>query len=130
MPGSSRRREAQPLSLFSAVEPLGCRRHNGSDKSFLLAAALDNPDSSRPRDPAEATFNTLVLAAIALAAVALHLAYATGYGYFRDELCYLACANHRSFGYVDRPPLSIWLLYLQRSVLGDSLFTLSLLPAL
>ena len=46
-----------------------------------MAAALDNPDPSRPRDPAEATFNTLVLAAIALAAVTLHLAYATGYGY-------------------------------------------------
>jgi 4-amino-4-deoxy-L-arabinose transferase-like glycosyltransferase len=94
-----------------------------------MAAALDNPDPSRPRDPAEAAFNTLVLAAIALAAVALHLAYATGYGYFRDELYYLACANHLSFGYVDRPPLSIWLLYLQRWLFGDSLFALRLLPA-
>ena len=94
-----------------------------------MAAALDNPDPSRPRDPAEATFNTLVLAAIALAAVALYLAYATGYGYFRDEFYYLACANHLSFGYVDHPPLSIWLLYLQRSLFGDSLFALRLLPA-
>ena len=68
-----------------------------------MAAALANPDQSRPRDPAEATFDTLVRFSIVLAAVALHLAYATGYGYFRDESYYLACANHLSFGDVDHP---------------------------
>jgi len=32
------------------------------------------------------------------------------YGLFRDELYYLACANRIQLGYVDHPPLSIYLL--------------------
>ena len=52
------------------------------------------------------------------------------YGYFRDELYYLACADHLDFGYVDHPPLSIFILALNRWLLGDSLFALRLLPAI
>ena len=52
------------------------------------------------------------------------------YGYFRDELYYIACSEHPDFGYVDHPPFSIFLLLLSRSVFGDSLFALRLLPAL
>ncbi|HEX9740205.1 MAG TPA: hypothetical protein VGA29_05460, partial [Ignavibacteriaceae bacterium] len=46
----------------------------------------------------------------------------TSYGIFRDELYYLACANRLDFGYVDQPPLSIWLLALWKFILGDSVF--------
>src|SRR4051812_28944916 len=53
-----------------------------------------------------------------------------GYGYFIDELYYIACARHLAFGYVDPPPLSVALLALIRSVLGDSVPALRLLPAL
>ncbi len=53
-----------------------------------------------------------------------------GYGYFRDELYYLACADNPDFGYVDHPPLSIWLLTVSRLLIGDSLFALRLIPAL
>ena len=53
-----------------------------------------------------------------------------GYGYFRDELYYLACANHLDFGYVDQPPLSIFILALNRFLIGDSLFALRFLPAI
>ncbi|MCB1036848.1 MAG: glycosyltransferase family 39 protein, partial [Acidobacteria bacterium] len=53
-----------------------------------------------------------------------------GYGIFRDELYYLACADHLAWGYVDHPPLSIFLLWLNRALLGDSLFALRLVPAL
>ena len=42
------------------------------------------------------------LAAIVLAA---HLATSAGYGYFRDELYYLACSAHPALGYVDFPPI-------------------------
>ncbi|MGB5999045.1 MAG: glycosyl transferase, family 39, partial [Thermoanaerobaculia bacterium] len=48
----------------------------------------------------------------------IHLLTAQGYGYFRDELYYLACADHLAFGYVDQPPLSIFLLWLVRSLFG------------
>jgi hypothetical protein len=51
-----------------------------------------------------------------------------GYGYFRDELYYLACARHLDFGYVDHPPLSIWVLAVW-TMFGDSLFALRFPPA-
>jgi hypothetical protein len=60
----------------------------------------------------------------------LHLLTAAGYGYFRDELYYIACSNRLAFGYVDQPPFSILLLRLQRWVLGDSLIAIRFLPAI
>jgi hypothetical protein len=67
---------------------------------------------------------------LALLKVLLHLVLTGRYGYFRDELYYLACADHLAWGYVDHPPLSIFVLWLVRSSLGDSLFALRLLPVL
>jgi Dolichyl-phosphate-mannose-protein mannosyltransferase len=73
------------------------------------------------------------LALIALfSGVALLIHFLTNgrYGYFRDELYYIACARHLNLGYVDQPPLSILLLRLSQLLLGDSLFAIRLLPAL
>src|SRR5678815_2369037 len=53
-----------------------------------------------------------------------------GYGYFRDELYYLACSRHLAAGYVDQPPFSIFLLALARTFLGDSVFAIRLVPAI
>lgn len=53
-----------------------------------------------------------------------------GYGIFRDELYYIACSERLALGYVDHPPLSIFLLRLVREALGDSLWALRLVPAL
>jgi hypothetical protein len=69
---------------------------------------------------------------IALVVLCVHLytnAYA-GYGYFRDELYYLACSDHLDMGYVDQPPLSIYVLAINRWLFGDSLFALRLVPAI
>ncbi len=66
----------------------------------------------------------------ALAVAALHVATAPGYGIFRDELYYLACADHLAWGYVDQPPLSILVLASVRALLGDSLLAIRLVPAL
>ncbi len=52
------------------------------------------------------------------------------YGYFRDELYYLACSNHLAFGYVDFAPLIAWLTRGFCMVFGDSLHAIRLLPAL
>jgi hypothetical protein len=53
-----------------------------------------------------------------------------GYGIFRDELYYIACANHPDIGYVDHPPLSIWILSAWKFVFGATLFSIRFLPAL
>ena len=37
--------------------------------------------------------------------LALHLWVNGSYGYFRDELYYIACGRHPAFGYTDQPPL-------------------------
>src|SRR5262249_6675424 len=60
----------------------------------------------------------------------VHLLTNGRYGYFRDELYYIACGQHLAFGYVDQPPLSILLLRLSQVLLGSSLFAIRLLPAL
>ena len=62
--------------------------------------------------------------------LALQLATYPGYGYFRDELYYLASAEHLGFGYVDHPPMIGLMAWLLRSTLGDSLFAVRLLPAI
>jgi hypothetical protein len=71
----------------------------------------------------------LLIPLFALAKLLLHLATSSGYGYFRDELYYLACAEHLDFGYVDHPSLSIFLLWIVRHTLGTSLLAIRFLPA-
>jgi len=67
---------------------------------------------------------------LALFKILLFLLAGSGYGYFRDELYFLACAEHLAFGYPDHAPLSVWLTRFSREVFGDSLYAIHLLPAL
>jgi len=67
---------------------------------------------------------------IAVVYFTLHLATSTRYGYFRDGLYYLACAEHLAFGYVDQPPLIAVLGWIARHTFGTSLPALLLWPAL
>jgi hypothetical protein len=60
----------------------------------------------------------------------IHFLTNSGYGYFRDELYYIACGKHLAFGYVDQPPLSILLVRLSNALFGDAPFALRLLPAI
>lgn len=73
-----------------------------------------------------------LLLAFALIKLLLHLLVnaTTAYGYFRDELYYMACSEHLDMGYVDQPPFSIYVLAVSRMVFGDSLIGLRFLPAL
>jgi Dolichyl-phosphate-mannose-protein mannosyltransferase len=71
-----------------------------------------------------------VAAIVALIYFALHLLTATRYGYFRDALYYLACAEHLDWGYVDQPPLIAGLAWIARHTLGTSLRALLVWPAL
>lgn len=53
-----------------------------------------------------------------------------GYGYFIDELYYLACARRLDFGYVDHPPLAPFVLRLHTALFGDSILSIRALSAL
>ena len=52
------------------------------------------------------------------------------YGFFRDELYYLACSNRIQLGYVDHPPLSIYILAVWKAIFGDSLFVIRIVPVI
>ena len=60
----------------------------------------------------------------------LHCAFNSNYGYFRDELYFIACGEHLAFGYPDHAPLVALLAKTSRVLFGDSLFALRLFPAL
>jgi hypothetical protein len=66
---------------------------------------------------------------LAGAKLIFHLLIAGRYGIFRDELYYLACAQHLDWGYVDQPPLIALVAWIARHLFGDSLFGLRLFPA-
>jgi hypothetical protein len=67
---------------------------------------------------------------IAFVKLALHLAAATVYGFFIDELYFLACGEHLAWGYVDFPPLTAAQAWLARHLFGDSAYAIRLFPAL
>lgn len=60
----------------------------------------------------------------------LHFTFNSNYGYFRDELYYIACGEHLAWGYPDHAPLVALLAKTSRVLLGDSLFALRFIPAL
>lgn len=104
------------------------------------ARALDDRRMASFASPPAATFVApdddrapLALAPLLLlvtATIALHVYCLTQYGWFRDELYYLTCANHPAAGYVDQPPLSIWLLGAWRALFGESLAAVRMLAVL
>jgi hypothetical protein len=64
-----------------------------------------------------------------LIAFLAHLATSWRYGYFRDELYFIACSKHLAWGYVDQPPLVAFAAWLA-SPLGYNLVALRILPVL
>ena len=72
----------------------------------------------------------LVPVSAAFATLLIHFLTNGNYGYFRDELYYIACSKHLAWGYVDQPPFSVLALAAVGSLIGHSLFALRLLPAI
>ncbi|HEV2762674.1 MAG TPA: glycosyltransferase family 39 protein, partial [Pyrinomonadaceae bacterium] len=82
------------------------------------------------KNPAGVVQNPLAWAAVlALVKLALHFSFNGNYGYFRDELYYVACGEHLAFGYPDHAPLIALVTKVARTLLGDSLFALRFFSA-
>ena len=67
---------------------------------------------------------------LAIVALVLHFVGRNHYGFFRDELYYIACGNHLAFGYVDKPPLIAFVARLSSFLLGTSLSAFRFFPPL
>ncbi|HEX8140812.1 MAG TPA: glycosyltransferase family 39 protein [Pyrinomonadaceae bacterium] len=70
-----------------------------------------------------------VISYLSLFKLLLHFATNHNYGYFRDEMYYLACGEHLDWGYVDQSPLIGVVAWFTRATLGDSLFAVRFFPA-
>lgn len=60
----------------------------------------------------------------------VHLYAGRHYGYFVDELYYIACGEHLDWGYVDQAPMIALVTKIARLLFGDSLSAIRLFPAL
>lgn len=54
----------------------------------------------------------------------------SGYGFFIDELYFIACSKRLAFGYIDQPPLSILALSFSRLIFGESIVAVRIFAAL
>ncbi len=72
----------------------------------------------------------LLLESLAGAGFLAHMAVADRYGYFRDELYYIAAGHHLALGYVDFPVMIAILAWVLRGLAGDSLVAIHVIPAL
>src|SRR5436190_14533817 len=101
-----------------------------------LPAMLATPTERRRYNPFMTDADTndkgasIYVLLIAAANLLFHLLIANRYGIFRDELYYLACAEHLDAGYVDQPPLIAFVAWIARHLFGESLLGLRLIPAL
>jgi 4-amino-4-deoxy-L-arabinose transferase-like glycosyltransferase len=82
-----------------------------------------------PVDPSADRASLRLAAAFAAATLALLLLTNAGYGYFRDELYFLACGERLAWGYVDFAPMVAVVAKLSRAVFGDSLHAIRFFPA-
>ncbi len=100
----------------------------GHDRSLASPrAATPLPRAQLPALERPATGRLVTLAGVAFVA---HMLVAGNYGYFRDELYYIADGRHLQLGYVDQPLLMGWLAALLRVIAGDGLVAIHVIPAL
>jgi hypothetical protein len=67
---------------------------------------------------------------VALFFFLLILIGSTQYGFYGDELYYLACSKHLDFGYVDHPPLVALLTFITTWIFGETMISLRFLSGL
>jgi 4-amino-4-deoxy-L-arabinose transferase-like glycosyltransferase len=93
-----------------------------------MSGATPNYDIVSGGQSRVAPIATGAIVGIALCKLFIHIYAGRHYGYFVDELYYLACSRHLAWGYVDQPPLIAAIAWIARSLLGDSLPAIRFLP--
>jgi hypothetical protein len=98
--------------------------------SEIQVNEFDERPLARAHAGEPALTTTSLLAALVAAKLVLQFSGIRHYGFFRDELYYIACGEHLAWGYVDQPPLVAFLAWFSRHLLGNSLVSVRLLPVL
>jgi hypothetical protein len=93
-----------------------------------LSAASNTRDFASHRDVA--LRSRVMLFALTSCKLLIQLGGINHYGFFRDELYYIACGQHLAWGYVDQPPLIAFVAWFARHWLGTSLLAARLFPIL
>jgi 4-amino-4-deoxy-L-arabinose transferase-like glycosyltransferase len=91
-----------------------------------LSSMTPSPEAGRRRIARLATVPNMA----ALGFFLLTVLTAGNYGFFGDELYYIACSKHLAFGYVDHPPMVAFLALLSRTLFGETLIGLRILSGL
>src|SRR5579864_8284045 len=89
-----------------------------------MTAPRAGPASAPPRP------EWRLIGGLAALTILIHLLTNGAYGYFRDELYFIACGDHLAWGYVDLPPMVALVARLTRATIGDSLFAIRFFPAI
>ncbi len=98
---------------------MGATASEAADSALVRAAERKN------------TFrNNASLCAVSALAILIHLPGMARYGFFRDELYYIACSEHLAWGYIDQPPLIALIAWMSRHLLGNSLVAFRVFPVL
>src|SRR5579863_1959323 len=94
-----------------------------------MAGAVESVSRPRPAAAAAEPFDLRVVA-VGGVVFALLMAFSGLYGFHRDELYFMACAQHLQASYVDQPVLTPLFAWLSLKLFGVSLPGLRLWPAL
>ncbi len=95
-----------------------------------MEAASENAPENQCATESFWRSSLVIVLAFAVVKLVLHFVFNSNYGYFRDELYFIACSEHLAFGYPDHAPLIAWTTKLSRMIFGDSLFAIRLFSAL
>jgi hypothetical protein len=95
-------------------------------------AATEREFPGRERSVEFRSSDMLLILGFAFAALAFHLLVNAfgGYGIFRDEYYYIACSKRLAAGYVDQPPLAMFLMAAGRAAFGATRFGIRVPPAI
>jgi Dolichyl-phosphate-mannose-protein mannosyltransferase len=85
---------------------------------------------STPRAPWRTPPEVVIVAGMAVAVLALHLATNGQYDFHRDSLYYMDSARHPAWGYVDYPPVTPTIARFSLWVFGASVWGLRLWPSI